>query len=120
MSVHDEIDKAISAHGMWKQKLRTAIESGESESTPEKVSSDKNCSFGKWLHERIDPSAKESSYYGEIVQLHAEFHVAAGEILRLALLGDQEKANQLMGLSEDFAQKSGYLTKKMQEWQASF
>jgi len=119
MSVKDEIDKAVSAHGMWKHKLRSAIESGESESTADKVSVDTNCSFGKWLYKRIDPSAKGSLYYTEVLQLHAEFHLAAGEILRLALLGEKDEANRLMGLTGDFAQKSGYLTKKMKEWQAS-
>ena len=120
MSVHDEIDKARSAYGAWKQKLRAAIDTGASELTPEKASKDNDCSFGKWLHERIEASEKESSYYVEIVQLHAEFHLAEGEILRLALLGEKDKAIKLMGLTEEFAQKSGYLTKKMKEWQASF
>ncbi|MET1255541.1 CZB domain-containing protein [Aliikangiella maris] len=62
MSTYDEISKAIAAHGQWKQKLRTAIDTGECESTPERVKQDNNCSFGKWLHERIDLAAKESPH----------------------------------------------------------
>ena len=58
MSVHDEIDKAISAHGMWKQKLRNAIDTGECESTPAKVKMDNNCAFGKWLYERISDNGE--------------------------------------------------------------
>ena len=116
MSVHDEIDKAIAAHGMWKQKLRKAIETGECESTPDKVKMDNNCAFGKWLHERIDPSVKSTPYYKEIVTLHAKFHKEAGGILELALNGDKEEANKLMGITKDFAKYSGSLTNKMKEW----
>lgn len=119
MSVHDEIDKAISAHGMWKQKLRSAIDTGESESTPDKVKMDNNCAFGKWLHQRIDSSAKSSPFYSEIVGLHASFHKEAGTILDLALKGEKEQANELMGISKDFAKYSGALTRKMKEWQAT-
>jgi len=36
MSLHDEISKAIGAHGLWKGRLHRAIENGTSESTPEK------------------------------------------------------------------------------------
>jgi len=117
MNVYAEIDKAISAHGMWKQKLRNAIETGKSESTPDKVSQDNNCSFGKWLHERIDPVAKSSPFYAEVLDLHAAFHKEAGSILEHALKGEKEQANKLMGLGENFAKCSGALTRKMKEWQ---
>ena len=119
MSVHDEIDKAISAHGTWKQKLRRAVDTGECESTPEKVKMDNNCAFGKWLHERIDPSVKSSPYYSEVVSLHAQFHKEAGAILELALEGDKEQAKKLLSITGNFAKCSGALTRKMQEWQGS-
>ncbi|VAW72815.1 hypothetical protein MNBD_GAMMA10-1621 [hydrothermal vent metagenome] len=119
MSVHDEIDKAIAAHGMWKQKLRNAIDTGECESTPDKVKKDNNCAFGKWLHERIEPPEKSSPYYAEVVDLHAKFHQEAGGILKLALDGEVDKANECMGLTKDFAKYSGALTRTMKEWQSS-
>lgn len=119
MSVHDEIDKAISAHSAWKQKLRSAIDTQQCESTPDKVKADNNCGFGKWLHERIDPSVKSSLHYNEVVKLHAAFHTAAGSILELALNGDVHEANKLMGISGDFAKYSGALTVKMKEWQST-
>jgi len=119
MSTYDEIDKAIAAHGMWKQKLRVAIETGESESTPDKVKQDNNCAFGKWLHTRIDPDAKNSPFYSEIVDLHAHFHKEAGGILELALKGEKEAANNLMAITKDFAKYSGELTQKMKKWQSS-
>ena len=119
MSVHDEISKAISAHGQWKNKLRTAIDTGECESTPERVKQDNNCSFGKWLHERIDPTAKESKYYDTAVEQHARFHQEAGRILEFALNGEKEEANRLIALGSDFSKYSAELTKTMKEWQNS-
>lgn len=119
MTVYDEIDKAISAHGMWKQKLRSAIDTGECESTPEKVKADNNCGFGKWLHERIDPMVKSSPHYNEVVALHADFHKEAGVILELALNGNAVQANQKMGISGDFAKYSAALTRKMKDWQGA-
>lgn len=119
MSVKEEIDKAIGAHGSWKQKLRTAIDTGECESTPDKVKMDNNCSFGKWLHERIDPSAKSSAYYKEIVSLHAEFHKEAGAILEIALNGNKDEANNRIKLGSKFAKLSAELTTKLKTWQAT-
>ena len=119
MSVKDEIDKAIGAHGAWKQKLRTAIETGECESTPERVKQDNNCSFGKWLHERIDASSKSSVYYKEALNLHAEFHKEAGRILEIALNGDKDDAKALLQIGSNFAKTSANLTKKLQEWQST-
>ena len=117
MSVHDEIDKAVSAHGMWKQKLRQAIDTGECESTPERVKCDNNCSFGKWLYERIDPSVKSMPHYHEIVTLHAEFHQEASAILALALKGKTDEAHQRLALGGEFSKISANLTKKMHAWQ---
>ena len=116
MSVKEELDMAIGAHGAWKQKLRTAIDAGECESTPEKVKKDNNCAFGKWLHERIDPSVKSSSYYKEAVVLHADFHKEAVSILGMALNGKKEEASNKLNIGSDFSKASANLTKKLNEW----
>ncbi len=119
MSVRETIDKAIGAHGSWKQKLRTAIDTGESEARPENVKKDYNCSFGKWLHERIDPSTKSSSYYKEVVELHAEFHQEAGDILDISLKGNKDEASERIKLGSNFSKVSADLTRKMKEWQTA-
>ncbi len=119
MSVHDEIDKAIAAHGQWKVKLRNAIDTGTCESTPDKVKMDDNCSFGKWLNHRIDNSYKNTSLYKEVIDLHANFHKEAGTILELALNGNKDEANELMKIGGKFTSYSGQLTRKMKEWQST-
>ena len=119
MSSHDEIDMAIKAHASWKDKLREAINSGECESTPARVKQDCNCSFGKWLHERIDPAAKGTPHYQKVKQLHADFHREAGTILEVALRGNKDEANERMRLGSHFVQVSADLTRTMREWQAA-
>lgn len=116
MSIRDEIPKAISAHGQWKVKLKRAIDTGECDSTPAKVKRDNNCSFGKWLHERIETQHRSTPYYNEVVKLHADFHKEAGSILELALNGSKDEATQKLGLGSDFSSLSSRLTKKMTEW----
>ncbi|MDQ7048575.1 MAG: CZB domain-containing protein [Enterobacterales bacterium] len=117
MSTFNEIGMAISAHESWKNKLRDAIATGRSESTPEKVSMDDNCSFGKWLHQRIDPEVKSSPFYQKVLGMHAQFHAAAGQILGLAIEGRKNEATQLMGISSDFTKCSTALTRMLKEWQ---
>ena len=114
-----QIDKAIGAHGMWKTRLKLAIDAGTSEFDPKKVETDNECDFGKWLYYDISPELKRSAFYKTIVQYHAEFHKEAARILRLALAGKKEEAkNGMKGLSK-FASISGSLTTNMMEWKKS-
>lgn len=119
MAISEEIGKAITAHGQWKQKLRSAIDTGTSESTPERVRKDNNCSFGKWLHDRIDENDKSSPHYLEAVKLHAKVHVEAASVLKLALAGRTAEALQGVALNSEFSKISGKLTKEMKTWQRS-
>ncbi len=119
MSITDEINSAISAHGQWKQKLRKIIDPGESEYTITHVESDKNCSFGKWLYERISPEHKNSPQYARAVELHAQFHKEAAKVMSLGMRGEKEAANKAMGLTAAFSQTSAALTKELNNWKGS-
>lgn len=118
--IKQEISKAISAHSMWKQTLRTAIKTGTCPSTPEKVRCDNNCSFGKWLLTRVDESVKSTSMYPEIVELHAKFHIEASQILALGLNREIEKAEERMRIGSEFSKLSAELVSKLSDWQKTF
>ena len=117
--IQEEINNAITAHGKWKTKLRQIIDSGESDVTVEHVEKDNNCSFGKWLHERIEDKHKSDPYYSKIVQLHAEFHKLAAEVMHYGLMGDKDTANDKISINSQFTQKSAELTRELQNWLAS-
>ncbi len=118
MSTYDEINKAIEAHKIWKEKLRIAVNTGKSESTPERVSMDNNCSFGKWLYERIDPVEKNSPFYLEVIKVHALFHKEAGKILELAVNGQKKEARELM-VGVNFSKYTVALIQELKNWQAT-
>lgn len=115
MSHSAEIDKAIAAHGSWKARLRSAIETGKSEFTVEKVRTDNQCDFGKWLYSL--PSSELGSEFGKKVKaLHAQFHVQAAKVLDLALTSKKKEAEEAMTTTSDFGKTSAELTLAMVAW----
>ena len=111
---HDEIKAAIGAHGMWKTRLRTAIDRGSSEFSTATVAQDDHCDFGKWLAGAAT-EMKGSRHYTKCKDLHRQFHSAAANVLKLALGGQKEEAKRILEKG-DFATISGSLTHEMMEW----
>ena len=87
----------------------------ESEWTPEVVCQDNQCEFGKWLY-ACNSDEKASPHYEKIQTMHAEFHTTAAGILKLALAGNKEEAEKLIGMGSDYRKVSGALTKEMMDW----
>lgn len=114
----DEINKAIGAHGMWKQRLRQAVDSGQSEFTVERVRPDNQCEFGKWLH-ALPPTDKISVNWKSVQELHAKFHTEAARVLELALKGQKQKADEGLSPDSGFAKVSLELTSAMMKWKGS-
>jgi hypothetical protein len=114
----DEINKAIGAHGMWKQRLRQAVDSGQSEFTVERVSPDNQCEFGKWLH-ALPPTDKTSANWKSVQELHAKFHTEAARVLELALKGQKQKADEGLSPDSGFTKVSLDLTAAMMKWKGS-
>lgn len=118
MSLRDEISAAIGAHGLWKGKLREAIQMGKSEATPQGLRVDNQCTFGQWLHGASIPVAqKGSAGYKECLELHATFHVAAAHALELALAGRKSDAETAMRDGGEVATLTGRLIDAMMRWQ---
>lgn len=115
MAKSDEIQKAIGAHGMWKVRLRSAINTGTSEWTVPQVKVDNQCEFGKWLHSLPDHE-KKSGKWGEIREMHARFHEEAAKILDCALTGKKEAASKGLEVSSEFSKLSSSLTGAMMSW----
>ena len=113
MPLQEEISKAIGAHGMWKQRLKQAIEGGSSEFTVERVKADNNCDFGKWLY-ALGDKEKGGTHYKTVRELHADFHKAAADVLAKALAGDKTTASSSM--AGPFSTASSNLTSAMMAW----
>jgi len=114
----EEIKNTIGAHGIWKQRLRRAIESGNGDFTVDKIKVDHQCDFGKWLHS-LSSDEKNSPHWHNIQQLHAKFHIEAARLFELATQGKQQEALDAMLIGGDFARLSGQLTMAMVKWKST-
>jgi methyl-accepting chemotaxis protein len=118
MSFADEITKAIGAHGMWKNRLRSAIDSGKADANPADVAKDNVCPFGQWLYGPAMPAAIRSGMdYATVRRLHAEFHKCASKVLECVAVADKPKAESIM--SGDYARISADLTAAMMKWKSA-
>lgn len=118
MSLQDEITKAVGAHGVWKMRLRTAIESGKADANPADVAKDNACAFGQWLHGAGVPAAvRASADYATVRKLHADFHQCASKVLECVSHGDKAKADALM--VGEYTKVSSDLTHAMMKWKSA-
>lgn len=116
----EEIDKAIGAHGMWKARLKTVIETGKSDTPADTIRQDNRCTFGQWLYgATLTDADKASPHYQNVRQLHAEFHKVAARVVELATTGKKQEAQALMELGGEYSRVSGNLTKAMMDWKRS-
>lgn len=115
MAKADEINKAIGAHGMWKVRLRTAIDSGKSEWSINQVKVDNQCDFGKWLHS-LPEGEKKTDSWKNVCSIHAKFHDEAAKILESALQGKKETAYKGLDVGSEFTKTSSTLTGAMMKW----
>jgi len=111
----EAIDDALAAHVQWKRHLQDALITGKSEDKVHDVKKDDACQFGQWL-KSLSEQEKNSAEYGKILELHAEFHNAAGEILELVLSGKKEEAKKKLEFGGCFGQISGRLVIALQAW----
>ncbi len=115
MSMKEEITKGIGTHGMWKQRIINAINTGQSDWTPAVVCQDNQCNFGKWLYS-CSPHEKSSQHFEKVKDLHANFHKVAANVLEMALQGKKTEAEAAINMSSEYRSISGKLTKEMMDW----
>jgi len=116
----EQIDKAIRVHGMWKSRLKQAIETGKIDVALDDLRVDNVCAFGKWLYSPSFPAEiQQSSQYQRIREMHTEFHKLAGRVAELAVKGNKREAEQLMTANGEFTKLSYNLTSALMNWKRS-
>ncbi|NQT37294.1 MAG: CZB domain-containing protein [Planctomycetes bacterium] len=108
-------DRGIAAHARWKYRLFDAINTGKSEWTVQDIRSHETCEFGKWLAS-LSPAESSSAQCKKVVDLHAEFHKAAAEVLEIALSGRKQEGEAAISLGSRFSLVSSDLTMAMSAW----
>jgi methyl-accepting chemotaxis protein len=118
VSFEDEIAKAIGAHGMWKNRLRAAIDNGKADANPADVAKDNFCPFGQWLYgSAIPATAKASADYASVRKHDADFHKCAARVLEFVSTGQKAQANMLM--AGEYTKISADLTAAMMKWKTA-
>lgn len=111
----NEIDKALAAHAAWRQKLTSAIRTGQLDASPHDIACDDKCAFGNWLRgPSLNAATKARKPYQVTRRLHAEFHEVAGQVARLAEDGKRGEAFAL--LDNEYATRSETLTRALNKW----
>jgi len=113
--LREELEKAIAAHGMWKARLRLAVRGGELDVKVEEAKVDDRCEFGRWLRTGMPPELRGSVRGRRSAELHREFHLAVGEVVRLVLLKRGAEAERELDAGQ-FFQKSSALTRELMAW----
>ena len=110
-----QLENAVGTHIEWRKQLRNAIDTGESETTPEQAACNTNCAIGKWLASSdINAVTNDGTPYRTINDMHTEFHICAGEILGMVASGKSKAAEDL--LFGDFTVQSENLIRGLKKW----
>ena len=117
MAALHEIDKAIGNHGMWKLRLKAAIDSGRLETPIEYIRGDRECPFGKWLHgPTITPATRASVHFARVTTLHARFHQTTAHVAELATTGHGDQAAVEITGAGEFSRAHREMAAAMEEW----
>ncbi len=94
----------IRAHVMWKQRLVSLLAGESAEALdPDTIRLDNRCALGQWIYGE-GASMSHLPRYGEVRELHAQFHQYAADVVSLYQQGQADKAQQL--LSGDYTKLS--------------
>ncbi len=115
-SFDEQIQTAIVAHGMWKARLRDAIQNGNSSFQVDAVRRDDQCDFGRWLYGDAHRAHGTDPHFEVVRSLHAGFHGEAAKVLGFAVSGDRSRAEASMGTWGPFNHVSGALIIALTRW----
>jgi hypothetical protein len=115
-----EIDKALEAHGAWKDRLMEAVYSGKVDVPVANIRTDNQCAFGKWLYgTTLTDEDRATEHYSNVVRLHAEFHKVAAQIAGLATVGKRSEAQRMLEFGNEYTKVSGQLSLALKRWKES-
>jgi aerotaxis receptor len=100
-----DLDSAVKAHADWKLKLRNAASHRETLDAGT-IGRDDCCVLGKWLHGGGRSQYGKSPSFTALLQKHASFHTAAGQVAQTINNQRYEQALAMLGAGTPFASAS--------------
>jgi methyl-accepting chemotaxis protein len=98
-------DSAVESHARWKQKLAAYIAKPDRSLNADETGRDDGCALGQWLHGKGRRFADRPEFV-QLIRDHADFHAAAGEIIRGADAGRITGQDVALGGRSRYAQVS--------------
>jgi methyl-accepting chemotaxis protein len=88
---------AMDAHVRWRHRLESHVQGTSQENLQlAVVAADDQCLLGKWIHGEAKHKYGHLDLFSELVEVHAQFHQYAGEVLSAAAAGKHEEALGLL------------------------
>ncbi len=100
-----DFDQAAEAHRQWKVRLRKAIVEHD-KLDADKICRDDQCPLGKWMHGAGRSRWGSKPLFVSLLDKHAQFHRAAGDVAHKINTGHYGDAERLIGSGSTFAQCS--------------
>lgn len=113
-TLRSEIDAALAAHDLWKQKLSTAAHNKDRELPVGTICRDDQCTFGKWFYSQPEDLRFSRTPY-IIRKLHSDFHLNAGRVALDLARGEFDEALKRLE-SPAYKNATTELTKALVEW----
>lgn len=112
--LQDQLLEALQAHGQWKHRLRQAAVRKEQDLPVERICRDDCCKFGLWVSS-LPPEVLQSREAQEVMDLHRQFHLAAGGVAKMIREGRTNQALSRLA-SGDYPRASKALTDRVARW----
>lgn len=120
MTSINEIAAAISAHALWKARLRQWVTTGHVDPSAASNTADRTCDFGMWLQSTaFTASGVENIHYATVKEKHVAFHKVAARVARFAMLGQTDEAERMLAFGGEYSVASAQLTAALLEWKAA-
>jgi hypothetical protein len=118
-TLKDQIQKAITAHGVYKVRFVFLVETGSNDMPAAAASSDLRCPIGEWLYNGLTAEDRAGTHYKTVKELHAAFHRACGEVMAISLAHKRTEALEAMGMGSTFKVTSSKLVTALSDWHDS-
>ena len=91
------LGQAVQGHLNWKKRLKAIIVDGQQDDVDiASVAVDDQCALGQWLYGRAKPRYGHLPEYVRLRKMHAEFHLAAAQVLLSSRNAQRAEAEKLL------------------------
>jgi len=103
-----DFDGAIAAHTAWKSKLRAYLGNPDRSLNAAQIGLDDQCTLGQWLHGEGKKYSSDAEF-AELKKEHANFHLAAADLVKRADLGESVSEQATLGANSPYVKLSSHV-----------